>query len=328
MSSPKLPPTTFRVRNFLAGLKPLGSLVFLAPVVTVALLAVGLWQYRLHPEWLGNITSPVGTIEGEVGNNLDIGINPQNVEGNTPITNPQSSLPPQENNLDIPLPSPLGLADPQIPVAPQNLPELPPASNAANPPSSPNKQQLPQIFQPLLPHVKNPNSLSPSLSGSGNTSQPVNIPNLKPIEIAPIQTNPLYNAMQQNALPSGITPPSNPLGNTSVNPSPSSINQPTPTGFNQVPTQPQYSQVPRQSMVPSYQAYPGNPNGYSTPYNQSVGGGYPNGYGVPTTPVQPVQPINPYGYGTPQGYNQPTAPQNNYGMQRPQISGSDSVYSR
>ncbi len=337
MSSPKQSSSSFRY--FLAGLKPLGSLVFLAPIGIIAIVALALWQYGLHPEWLGTASPPGPNIAPEGTNSPDNSLNDQNISGNSAIPTPKAPLSLEENNRDFPLPKSLGLEDPETPIAPRNLSELTPSPDSSNQQNTVPKQKLPQLFQPLLPHVKNPNSLFPSLSTPGNASKPVTVPNLKPIEIAPVQENPLHKAMEQVSSPnspnSTISPYSAPSGNPAVNSAPSSINRPSQppiNRINQVPTQSQSPQVPMQSTQRPYQAYPSYPNASVTPPKQPTQPGYanPNVYGAPPAPIQPVQPISPNRYGTPQGYNQPTQTpaQNNYGMQPSQLPQSDSFYGR
>ncbi|HAC62326.1 MAG TPA: hypothetical protein DCF68_02015 [Cyanothece sp. UBA12306] len=303
MRSPKQSSSSFRY--FVAGLKPFGSLVFLAPIGIISIVALTLWQYELHPEWLGTTSPPGPDLNEGLPNNLDNSINGQNSAINSPISPSNDSLSLENNDRDLPLPKSLDLDDPETPVAPRNLSELTPLSESNNQNNNVSKRKLPQLFQPLLPYNKNPNSLFPPLSTPNNSNQAETIPNLKPVEIAPVQENQLNKAMERVY--------SENSSNSTINSAPSSINNSSPTSSNPI------NQVPTQTQSP-YQAYPGNPNAYVAPPVQQTQPGYgnPNVY-----PIQPVQPISPYGQNSPQGYNQPNGQpqQPNYGMQRPQVPG-------
>ena len=107
MTHPKHSNSSFRY--LIAGLKPLASVKVWGSVGIMALVAMVLWQYSLHPEWLGNdqgtASSIDGEFEGEVGNNVDIGVTIQDLEENRLDSSSIPVAPPelQNNPLDLSL---------------------------------------------------------------------------------------------------------------------------------------------------------------------------------------------------------------------------------
>lgn len=310
MTHPKHSNSSFRY--LIAGLKPLASVKVWGSVGIMALVAMVLWQYSLHPEWLGNdqgtASSIDGEFEGEVGNNVDIGVTIQDLE---------------ENRLDS---SSIPVAPPEL----QNNPldQLTPDTNQSNPFLSPSvdgnnpemkQKQAPSIkFEPLMPSVKNLGSLFPPLQPSKNRSKPIEIPDdLENVEISP--ENPaLENALQE--VFSQDLPKVNPS-----NISPKNNQQPSPNRNR--PAQPNYQTSPASGRNNPYfnqpQTQPNNSYPYTSPqpYSQPYGNGsapapvpaYPPSVQSPNT--YPTVNSNPNFPNTP-NQNQPTE---NYGIQPPQV---------
>ncbi|GBF80297.1 hypothetical protein AsFPU1_1698 [Aphanothece sacrum FPU1] len=297
---------------------------------------MGIWQYSTHPEWLGHISSQISDstlpntninpdINGEVGNNLDIGVNFQDL-----TQNPTSDiLSPRLNKIQSPSTNPLETLKTRNLLNP-----LTPGSTPSD--STTTTDNKPQIFQPLLPHLKNPNSLFPSLSSPPPPSKPITLSTLKPLDLAAMKDNPLNKALESLLSQDLARPQTNASGEqsrqTSGNSGDSSDNRPVQRPFN--------PSTPRPSVNPSYQpsyptsGIPSNQQPYTNSYPYSASQGQP--YQQPPyqqpyqqTPYQqpypnpyvasPVQPYtNPYGSGTPV-YQQPYQPNpsNNYNNQNP-----------
>ncbi|MEA5533619.1 hypothetical protein [Crocosphaera sp. XPORK-15E] len=349
MSQPKPPSSSFRY--FIAGLKPLGKVTVLVPLGIVAVVALSFWQYSQHPEWL--IDSPsanFGETGDEVGNNLDIGVNLQDL----PATTDQLPLNPNALNPDspqapgeLPLNNPVGVPNSENFLTPNGLinplnqqPSEQTASENANPQQS-------QQFQPLIPSLKNLGSLFPSMSPSKSSSQPIKIPDLEPLKIGTNQDNALKNALDDVFSQQAPASDSNPAPRSVGDSIPTLPRQPQPSfptpstiRSSEQPAAPQpYRNPYANSPAPPYQT-PYNPS-YSNPQSQPYQSPYNNPYSV--SPPQPYS--NPYGNGmapapTPvypqpsqpvNGYNQPNYPfqpeqrpqQNRYGIQQPQVSGSE-----
>ena len=327
MTHPK--PSNSSLRYFLAGLKPLANIKVWGSVGLSALVAVFLWQYSRHPEWLGADGPPTqpfdGEFEAEVGNSLDIGVTLQDAKNNNinPSGMLQNSAPTQGSPFDDPLkteqPNPPLLSDPFL-----------------NPPSVPkefkNPKKKPSVgFQPLIPSFKELDSLFPPLKPSKNASKPIKIPDTV-LEVPKSQENPLKDAL--NNLDSSPTP--------QVAPSIPQNNQP-----NNIPVRPAQPNYPTTTTNPRGNIY-GNPT-YPQPYNASVPNNfgqtarppytnnqpynpqpysYPYGNGVAPAP-RPAYPSSQPSYGNttpnpnnPTGGNQRPQP-NNYGIQPPQVDGNE-----
>ncbi|MEA5509096.1 hypothetical protein VB715_04900 [Crocosphaera sp. UHCC 0190] len=345
MSQPK--PSSSSFRYFVAGLKPLGRVNVWVPLGIVALVALSLWQYSRHPEWLiDNASDNFGETGDEVGNNLDIGVNLQNL----PATTDQIPLNPNSLNADTPQPpgelplnNPLGVPNLQNSLLPNgSVDPLNPQPSAQTAPENSQRKQSPQ-FQPLIPNFKDLGSLFPSMSPSKSSSQPIKLPDLEPLKIGTNQDNPLKNALDD------VFSQESPA--LESNPSPGSVGESIPT----LPRQPQRtfqtpSNVRRSSPTPAPQPYTNSPApSYNSPYSNPQSQPYQSPYNNPYSSSPPQPYSNPYGNGMapapipayPQpsqsgnGYNQPNYPvqpyqapqQNQYGMQAPQVDEYEGSYS-
>ncbi|MGK7940767.1 MAG: hypothetical protein AB4062_11590 [Crocosphaera sp.] len=325
MTHPK--PSNSSLRYFLAGLKPLANIKVWGSVGLIGLVALFLWQYSRHPEWLGADGPPNQTFDGEfeaeVGNNLDIGVTLQDAKKNNinPSGIPQNSLPTPQSPLNDPQntkrPTPPMLSDPFL-----------------DPPSVPkefkNPKKQPSVgFQPLMPSFDDIGSLFPPLKPSKNASKPIKIPDTV-LEAPNPQANPLQEALDNlDSSPATLAAPSTSENNqperipvrpaqpsypTTTNPRGNTYGNPTyPQPYN--PSVP--NNVPPRPQTPYANNQPYNPQPYSYPY----------GNGVAPAPM-PAYPSSQPSYGeripnanNPTGGNQ-APPANNYGIQPPQVDGN------
>ena len=328
MTHPK--PSNSSLRYFLAGLKPLGNLKVWGTLGLTGLVALGLWQYSRHPEWLGTDSPPPqvggGEFEAEVGNNLDVGVTRQDLENNSlnPSRIPQTIAPSQDspfnNRLKSEQPQPPMLSDPFL-----DPPSVPPEFN--NKGRKGNKGQKPSVgFQPLIPSFKDLGSLFPPLTPSKNTSQPIKLPD-KVVDTPKPQGNPLKDALDGlESSPTPLVDPSTPQNNrpSGVPIRPVRPNYPTTTNprGNTYPNstfpQPYNPSVPNNAPPTARPPYANN-----QPYNQQPYS-YPYGNGTAPPPI-PTYPSSQPSYGN-RNPNNPTVDnqrpqQNNYGIQPPQVSG-------
>ncbi|MDJ0662667.1 MAG: hypothetical protein QNJ42_24760 [Crocosphaera sp.] len=303
MTHPK--PSNSSFRYLIAGLKPLANVKVWGSIGIMALVAFALWQYSRHPEWVGSNQTPSGIsegeFEGEVGNNVDIGVTVQDLEANR-LNSPGFPPPSAPNVLRQPGRSPQ-VNQPILKNNPNNSP-LSPSSDENNPDLNPSNPSI--KFQPLMPNVKNLGSLFPSLTPSKNSAKPIELPD---------------RAMEQNQ-----TPQKTPLedaikdvfsSESSGNRSPQNTKPPAGRG-----TQPNYPTTVTPPQNNPYLTQPSNnPYTYSPPqpYSQPYGNGR-SPAPIPTYPPSPQFP-NAYGNGNPNAptqNNQPR-PQPNYVVQPAQV---------
>ncbi len=303
MTHPK--PSKSSFRYLIAGLKPLASVKLWGSVAIVGLVSVVLWQYSRHPEWLGNdtATSPIeGEFEGEVGNNVDVGVNIQDLQENR--LNSQG-FPPQ--------PSQVPTSSLQEPIQensgnPSDLPLSPDEQNPNLNPSNPSIE-----FQPLMPNRKDLGSLFPPLTPSKDSGKPIKLPDSALDASKTPQESPLKDAIEDVFSQES----------SSIDPSPEENKQPrSPRTRSTRPNYPTSGTASRgnSSSDPSFN----NPYTYSPPqpYTQPYG----SGRGPAPVPVNPssTQFPNAYGNGNsnvnaPNQTNQ-APPQPNYGIQPPQVN--------
>ncbi len=298
MSSPK--ESSSVLRYILAGLKPLARMSLWIPVGVFGVITLSFWQYWTHPEWRGTSQGQTSDIEGEVGNNLDIGVNLNDIKSNlsSPSDLPKSPSDTTSSFANPFLPSSSTPAATDTPngVASTTTPSntLYPVGKSPTNPASGTQSQSFQIFPPLLPTVKNPGALFPSGWQNKSDRATSQSPSVDASQNLP-QVNPLQQALERTQ--------SEQTGVSAKNPTPSTNPYQTPTA----PTQPSLSY----------------PNAYG---NQPISPQpiYPN-----AVPVQPYQTTYPNSYG---GQSVPSqSPQvpndaNNYGIQTPQISDYEGLY--
>ncbi|ACB53304.1 hypothetical protein cce_3956 [Crocosphaera subtropica ATCC 51142] len=300
MTYPK--PSNSSFRYSIARLKPLANVKVWGSVGIMGLVILVLWQYSRHPEWLGNdqTTAPItGEFEGEIGNNVDIGVNVQDLEEtrlNESELSPQGSEL-QRNPLDQPFPSAQG----EQPIFDNN------GNNADG--NNPNlNQSNPSIdFQPLMPNVKNLDSLFPPLTPSKDSGKPIKLPDSQIDQGRIPQENALKNAMEEvfSENSSSINP-----SNLSPQENRQSTNKPTRPNYPISVTQPRNNSASTQ-----------NPYTYSSPqpYSQPYGDGRAPAP-IPTYPSSTQFP-NSYNNGNSnyptQNNQRPRQP--NYGIQPPQV---------
>lgn len=312
MTHPKHSNSSFRY--LIARLKPLASVKLWGSLGIMALVAVALWQYSLHPEWLGNdpgtASSIDGEFEGEVGNNVDIGVTVQDLEQN------------RLNSQGVPV----------VPPEVENNPFLSPSVDGNNPELQ-QEQRPPIKFEPLMPNVKNLDSLFPPLQPSKNRNKPIEIPDDVENIGEYTENTALKNALEEvfsedlpEVNPSNTSPKNNQQPNN-LNPNPSS--QPnSQTAPNTVRNTPYFNQPytqPKNSPQPFNNPYTyGTPQPYSQPYG--------NGTAPAPVPVSPPSAQSPNNYPTlnsnpnyPSAANQnQTTP--NYGIQPPQVDQDGNMW--
>ncbi|WP_107666602.1 hypothetical protein [Cyanothece sp. BG0011] len=312
MTYPK--PSNSSFRYLIAGLKPLASVKVWGSVAIMALVALVLWQYSRHPEWLGSgmpNSQIEGEFEGEVGNNVDIGVTVQDLQENRLNS---EGFPPQPSQLPIDAAEqPFNPSPEQQPIL-GNTPNnsvLPPSADGNN--SDLNQPNPPIEFQPLMPNVKNLGSLFPPLTPSKDAAKPIQLPDSALDRSQTPQENPLKDAIndvfsQESAV---------------ITPSPQENKQPSSSRTR--PTRANYptSATPSRSNMTPNQPY-NNPYTYSSPqpYNQPYGSGRgPDP--IPTAPSSSQFP-NAYGNGNfnvnNSGATNQTPPQPTYGIQAPQVN--------
>ena len=365
MTQPK--PSLSSFRYFLASLKPFGRPIVWGSIGIVALVSLSIWQYSQNPEWLGtgNLSSGNENAEGEVGDNLDLGVNLQDLDPNlseTPLLadplDPNFSQPNGQSSFDD-LKNPLGeLNNTTLPL-PNGLSALPTQPNSEENAGNSNQQKSPK-FQPLIPSFKDLGSLFPPILPNNNTSEPIKTPEIPSTDQTAKQSNPLKEALenQQNqpSQESRNTVESNPNAaespveqqpqTTSPQPTaarnapPSSPRQPYTNpygGYGNQPYTNPYGGYGNQPYTNPYGGYGNQPynNPYSRSDNQPYTQPYSNPYGsgsapapIPTSPQPSQSNTNSNNNLNPNPYGQSSQPQgqNPYGMQRPQVGDSVEQY--
>ncbi|MEL4893967.1 hypothetical protein [Crocosphaera sp. Alani8] len=306
------------LRYSIARLKPLINVKVWGSVGIMALVGFLLWQYHRHPEWVGDNQLPgssiEGKFEGEVGNNLDIGVTLQDLEQNRLNNSEGVPLPPSQLNDDF-LQSPSeSLQGNQI--SSNNDLIFPSSGDKDNPQLNP--QPNPSVkFEPLMPNVKNLDSLFPPLKPDKNAGKPIQIPDYSEQSKQRPQNSVLQNAIEEvfsQESPS-VEPPAQP-SRENKQPSPNTNRSPQPN----FPTSGRNNPYSGRPQTP-----PNNPYTYSPtqPYNQPYGNGRPPAP-IPAYPPSP-QSGNPYNNGNPNfNYSNPSnqnQPAPNYGIQPPQVDG-------
>ncbi|MDJ0508182.1 MAG: hypothetical protein QNJ64_02835 [Crocosphaera sp.] len=326
MTHPK--PSHSSLRYFLAGLKPLANIKVWGSLGLMGLVAICLWQYSIHPEWLGADGLPSQSVDGEfeaeVGNNIDIGVTLENDNLN-PSGIPENSAFPQGTPFD----DPLETAQPETPILSDPLLDPPSVPQEF---ANPNRRgKSPSLgFQPLIPSFKDLGSLFPPLQPSKNASRPIKIPDTV-VETPQSQENPLKDALDNlDTSPTSLRDPSTPQNSQplGVPVRPVRPNYPAPitprgnaypNSTYPQPNNPSVSNDFGQTAQPPYvNSQPYNPQPYSNPY----------GNGVAPAPI-PAYPSSQPSFGernpnaNNQGEGNQRPQQNNYGIEPPQVDSNE-----
>ncbi|MGB5595687.1 MAG: hypothetical protein WBM32_18510 [Crocosphaera sp.] len=337
MTHPK--PSQSSLRYFIAGLKPLGNFKVWCSLGVIGIVTLTLWQYYRHPEFLGEGDVPstnTRQLDGGVVNSNDLGVQPADFQ-DIPPNQPRFPTPSPKQ----PLNNPLRTTEAGNPILNDRLSNpLLPSSSA--PKNSSTKQEKPSVgFKPLIPSFNDLGSLFPPLTPSKNASQPIKIPDSKPLNTARPTETPLSNALEdvfsQDSSPVDKWNVSPQNGNQSIPPTrrPGQPSYPTPSttrsNYNPNINQPYQQPYNNPYARPYNNSVPNNsPQSYQQPYNNQP---YTNPYGNGTAPApRPAYPPssqfpNPNANVNPNYSNQPnqTRPQNNYGVQPPQVNRYEGV---
>ncbi|MDJ0730625.1 MAG: hypothetical protein QNJ33_11605 [Crocosphaera sp.] len=317
-------PSNSSFRYLLARLKPLANVKVWGSLGIMALVAFVFWQYYHHPEWVGGEQVPAssvgGEFEGEVGNSVDIGVTVQDLEQNRLNSQGFPLVPSQLENSSV---GQSAKRSQRKRRDNKNNPFLSPSTDGNN---LEFNQPSPSIkFEPLMPNVKNLDSLFPSLTPSKNAGKPIKLPDSLQDTGRTPQGNALENALEEvfsqdlpSTNPSNLSPQNNnrPFPNSNRSRQP---NYPTPaTSGRSNPNSIQTYTQPNNPTQPF-----NNPHTYTSP--QPYSKPYGDGRASAPVPAYPPSPQLPNTYRTtnpnpnyPTPANQ-TPPTYNYGIQPPQV---------
>lgn len=241
-------------RYFLASLKPLGRVTVWVPLGILAMVGLGLWQYRNQSR--GVAPSPLGQGQSSPAATQWIGQEPSAPEVQPQLIDPNTGRPasPAESSND---PNSSGQAtnNPTLnsPSVPSNYspnpPSLPRQTNQGNPPL---QNRTSTLFPPLIQTRSNPNA------GSSTDNSPVRAPGSSGY------------AGPQTPFSNGYTPPSQ-----TESPLQRAINRSADQSNDSQPSAPQNTLLPPIQTAPTPSLYS---NSYQPPVYQppNAGSPYPN----------------------------------------------------